>query len=406
MIKKIYYSLLIVLFSISLCDKTYTDIQNEINSNNKLLDNLEETIEKLENDINSMESSKRDLSDNIDMINQKIEYRQKQIGLLMQQDEHISNLINSSLKNIEERKNKLDTLKLKLKQRLIHIFKYGKENVLSKILISDNWNQSLNRLKYLEVLLEYEKKLNSKIQTNIEELSIEKQKLEKDKKNQKTILDEAQNIRNNLKKDKKNKLKKIEQIDSDKNKLTENLNNKKKEISDIEDVINELISDRKEAKKREEILAKERAKQNKATSGNFAKMKGKLDWPTKGKIITKFGKKINPELKTIIPENGINIKTNKNASVYSVLDGDVAIVSYQRGLGNYVIIRHGEGYFTVYANIKNIMVRQGNYIDSNSQIANVSESNNPNISSNTHYLHFEILKDELRLNPELWLKKK
>ena len=73
MIKKTYYSLLIILFSISLCEKSYTDIQNEINSNNKLLDNLEGSIEKLENDINSMESSKRNLSENIDMINQKID---------------------------------------------------------------------------------------------------------------------------------------------------------------------------------------------------------------------------------------------------------------------------------------------------------------------------------------------
>ena len=101
-----------------------------------------------------MESSKRNLSENIDMINQKIEYRQKQIALLIQQDEYISDLINNSLQKIKEMENELDTLKSKLKQRSIHIFKHGKENILSKIEISDNWNQTLNRLKYLEVLLE------------------------------------------------------------------------------------------------------------------------------------------------------------------------------------------------------------------------------------------------------------
>ena len=105
MIKKISYSLLIILFSISLCEKSYTDIQNEINSNNKLLDNLEAAIEKLETDINSMESSKRNLSENIDMINQKIKYRQKQIALLVQQDEYISDLINNSLQKIKEMEN-------------------------------------------------------------------------------------------------------------------------------------------------------------------------------------------------------------------------------------------------------------------------------------------------------------
>ena len=405
MIKNISYSLLLILLNISLCEKSFTDIQNEIKSNNQLLDNLEVAIEKLEKDINSMESSKKSLSDNVDMINQKIEYREKQIALLIQQDKHISDLINNSSKKIKRKDVELDTLKSKLKQRSIHIFKHGKENILSKLIISKNWNQSLNRLKYLEILLEYEKKLNLKIQTNIKELTIEKQQLRKDKKNQKTILNEAENIYKKLEKDKKNKLQKIKQIENDKSELAENLNTKKKKLSDIENIIQQLVSDSKEAKKREKILAKERAKQNKATSGNFAKMKGKLEWPSRGKIITKFGKKTDPKLNTITEENGINIKTNKNAPVYSVLDGDVAIVNFQRRVGNYIIIRHGEGYFTVYANIKNIIVREGDYIGSNIQIANVSdESNDPNIS-NTHYLHFEIWKNELKLNPELWINK-
>ena len=48
MIRKIKYNLIITLLSISLCEKSYTDIQNEIQSNNKLLTDLETAIEKLE----------------------------------------------------------------------------------------------------------------------------------------------------------------------------------------------------------------------------------------------------------------------------------------------------------------------------------------------------------------------
>ena len=38
--------------------------------------------------------------------------------------------------------------------------------------------------------------------------------------------------------------------------------------------------------------------QNKATSGNFAKMKGKLPWPVNGKIISRFG---NQKIENLIP---------------------------------------------------------------------------------------------------------
>ena len=40
-------------------------------------------------------------------------------------------------------------------------------------------------------------------------------------------------------------------------------------------------------------------------------MKRKLDWPAKGKIITKFGKQINTTLNTVTENIGINIETNK-----------------------------------------------------------------------------------------------
>lgn len=403
--KKIKYSLIAILISLPLCDKTYSDIQKEIKSNNKILNDLEVSIKKLEKDINSMESSKKNLSEGIDMINQKIDYREKQIALLRQQNKNMSELINSSIKKIKNKEDELNDLKLQLKQRSIHIFKYGKENPLSEIVLSDNWNQALNRLKYLDILLEYEKKINSKIKANIKDLKNEKKQLVKDQKNQKSILSDAKKIKTNLEKDKKEKLNRIKQIDNNRTELKETLNTKKKKISDIENIIKKLITDSKEAKKREEILAQQRAKQNKATSGNFAKMKGKLDWPSEGKIITKFGKKINSELHTVTENIGINIETAKDAPVYSVLDGDVSIVSYLRGYGNYIVLRHGEGYFTVYANLKNITVQQGDYINSNFKIANANESNDLEISKK-HYIHFEIWKDEVKLDPELWIKKK
>ena len=44
MIKRIQYSLLFILLSISICEKSYTDIQNEIKSNNQRLINLEQNL--------------------------------------------------------------------------------------------------------------------------------------------------------------------------------------------------------------------------------------------------------------------------------------------------------------------------------------------------------------------------
>ena len=169
-------------------------------------------------------------------------------------------------------------------------------------------------------------------------------------------------------------------------------------------MIKKLILDVNSAKKREKELARERALQNKATSGNFAKMKGKLDPPTSGKIINKFGTHRNTKLRTLTENIGIDIETGKNTPVYSVLDGVVSVITYLRTYGNTIIISHGSGYFTVYANVEEILVKENQYILSNTQLGTVGRSENPSISNN-YFLHFEIRKDETILNPELWIKK-
>ena len=133
-------------------------------------------------------------------------------------------------------------------------------------------------------------------------------------------------------------------------------------------------------------------------------MKGKLNWPTKGKIINKFGIQHNQELNTKIENIGIDIQTDTNKPVYSVLDGVVSYITYLRNYGNTIIISHGSGYFTVYSNVGNITVLENDYILPDIQIATTNKSENPKMK-NKYILHFEIWKNETKLNPENWLKK-
>jgi len=398
--KLIKYYIFLGLIGFAFSEKSSEDIQKEINTNNKKLDNLEKTIIEIEKEINSIESSEKDLSKNIKKINEKIAYREQQIEILKEQDESIKKLINKTEKEIEDKEDKLSSLKLKLEKRAIYLYKYGKTELLSKIMIEDNWDSALNKLKYLKILLEYEKDLNKKIKTTIKDLKGNKEKLIVEKNTQKKILQEAKNIYNKLKSDKKSKVEKIEKIKNDKNNLTKDMISKKKEISKIQQLINQQISDVKAAKKREEELARKRSNQNKATTGNFAKMKGKLNWPTNGTVIGKFGMQTNSKLNTITENIGIDIKTVKSSPVRTVLDGIVVGVNYIAGYGKLVIIDHGGEYYTVYANLDNINVNEDDYVSTNTQIATTAKS------EVNYKLNFQVLNKNEHLNPEIWLKKK
>tara|TARA_B100000029_G_scaffold153687_1_gene148920 strand:+ start:612 stop:1814 length:1203 start_codon:yes stop_codon:yes gene_type:complete len=399
---KKYYVIIFILGIVF--TKSSADIQKEIDSNNNTLKKLEQTINKLEKDLESMESSERDLKNYIKILDEKIITREKQIAILIEQNKSISKLIDNSKENIRLKNLELKKLKAQLKQRAIYLYKNGKDKLISKLMLSNDWNTALNKLKYLKILLEYEKKLNNTIKLKIDELEKEKYNLESEQKNQKAVLDEAQIIHKSLKQDRNDKNRKIGKIKTDKDYLKKNLSSKKKEVSEIEDLIRKLILDVDSAKKREKALARERALQNKATSGNFAKMKGKLNPPTSGKVINKFGTHRNTKLSTITENIGIDIETQWNTPVYSVLDGVISVITYLRNYGNTIIISHGSGYFTVYANVEQISVKENDYILGNTKIGLVGKSENPSIS-NSYFLHFEIRKDETILNPEQWIKK-
>ena len=59
-------------------------------------------------------------------------------------------------------------------------------NLLSKIILSDEWNDRLSRIKYYKIILEEEKSIKSSILNSIDNLNIEKEKaLKKEEKNKK-----------------------------------------------------------------------------------------------------------------------------------------------------------------------------------------------------------------------------
>ena len=203
----------------------------------------------------------------------------------------------------------------------------------------------------------------------------------------------------NLEQDKKERTNILSIIKRDKSKLEKSRSTKTQIITEMEVLIKKLYTDKEAMKKREAELARIRAEQNRATTGNFAKMKGRLPWPVQGQIIGKFGISRNPETGVVIENVGIDIKAKSGTPVKSVLDGVVSTITYIRGHGNLIIIDHGGGFSTVYAQIDDISVHENEYVQKGSTIATVvnPENNNPEI------LHFEVWGNQQKLNPQIWL---
>ncbi|MBC8256926.1 MAG: peptidoglycan DD-metalloendopeptidase family protein [Candidatus Marinimicrobia bacterium] len=380
-------------------EKSSKDIQKDIDSRKTKLQSLRNEIKYIEERLHI--KNKEAISNTEILLNleNKISLTEKLIRSLNKEERYINGLIQSTEKQIREMETLLIKLKNQLTQRLQYLYVHGRPTILETVLLADDWNNAIYRIKYLDVLAEYEKILRQEMKQTLAKLADEKAKLVFERNRKTSLLNEKRNEGSNLERDKKERKIILANIKKDKGKLEKSRSTKSQVILEMEALIKKLYSDKEAMKKREEELARIRAEQNRATTGNFAKMKGRLPWPVQGKIIGKFGTSRNPNTGVIIENVGIDIQAKSGTAVKSVLDGVVSTITYIRGHGNIIIIDHGGGFSTVYAQIENINVHENEYVQRGSTIATVVKAEN-NTSAR---LHFEVWGNQQKLNPEIWL---
>jgi len=93
---------------------------------------------------------------------------------------------------------------------------------------------------------------------------------------------------------------------------------------------------------------------------------------------------------------GIDIAAEKGSIIRASGSGIVILSNWTHGLGNIVILYHGNGLYSYYAHAMQLLVNQGQRVKRGHPIALLGSSG---ISSAPH-LHFEIWKDGNPLDPE------
>lgn len=114
-----------------------------------------------------------------------------------------------------------------------------------------------------------------------------------------------------------------------------------------------------------------------------------FSWPVEGPISSKFGPR-NGSF-----HDGIDIAAPLGTAVLAAADGKVIFSDVLRGYGNVVILRHPNGYLTVYAHNRANLVKEGQNVRQGESIAEVGQSGRATGAS----LHFEVRKDNLARDP-------
>jgi septal ring factor EnvC (AmiA/AmiB activator) len=140
--------------------------------------------------------------------------------------------------------------------------------------------------------------------------------------------------------------------------------------------------------------AKEAKGKNVPDSG---KLKGKLQWPTKGKIEHSFGDSRNQGRMTW---QGVMISGEEGQEIRAISSGKVVFADWMRGYGLLLIIDHGNNLMSLYGHNQSLYKKTGDNVGDNEAVAALGSSDNGNEAA----LYFELRHKGKPVDPEKWLR--
>lgn len=300
----------------------------------------------------------------------------------------------------------LDLMKQSYSELLRKAYRQSNNNPQFLFLASAfNFNDFVQRWRFLKQYHHYKKQQVALIQATKKTLEIQNKQLKNLQVEKTNMIQHA-----------KEETKKLGFAIEKKKAVVKNLSQKEKELkirlakqekaksqlnSDIEKTIYAEIKQDRAKNRTSQGLKKNKPKKSSKKDRNitakFRAKKGKLPMPVKGKIVGKFGIRVHREANNTKTESpGIDIATAVNSSVKVVHNGKVVRTFFKPEFQNIVLVQHGE-YFTLYSNLKSVVVKKGALVKAGDVIGKVGTKNGKT------ELHFQIWQNGTKLNPESWL---
>jgi septal ring factor EnvC (AmiA/AmiB activator) len=134
----------------------------------------------------------------------------------------------------------------------------------------------------------------------------------------------------------------------------------------------------------------------------FARLRGKLVLPVKGSIESRFGAARlgdDGQAQAGAPAwKGLFIRAEQGAPVHAVAAGRVVFADWLRGFGNLLILDHGEGFLSVYADNEALLHGVGDEVPADEVVASVGSSGGHPQSG----LYFEMRFEGRPFDPLSW----
>ena len=365
-------------------------INSQIKEKQKLLKQTRKVESKVSSDLVHIEKNLKEKEANLVHLNSELKT--------------VETGVTNTQKQIQQTLTELEHKKDEIGRRISSLYKAGEMGNVRMYFSSDSIPRAIENRRYMQSVLENDKKLFLDYQNRLQQLKGLKESLEKEAARKEKLSERI-------------KLKKQE-IESEKSKKSALLTQVRQEKKEYQSSLKELqlnarrlqsMVERLEARSRKSYTQKDERKkpvpggdrvQPPVSDKGFGSQRGRLSIPASGEIVSRFGKHKHPEFNSFTFNNGITVAAPMNADIKAVYDGEVIFADKFKGYGNMLIIDHGGGFFTLYAHTSRIDRKVGSSVRKSEVVAHVGDSD----SSSGAQLYFEIRYQGKPVDPGPWFR--
>ena len=366
------------------------DAKNKKNEAQQELDNLNSQIDEIQ-------AAQSDLQEEMDAYDDQLMALLTDMDLLEHDIDAKQGEIDQANADLEVAQEKEQTQYNAMKTRIQYMYENSQTTYLEQLLESNSVAEFLNTAEYIAEIQKYDRQKLDEYTENIEYITVAKEQLEQD-------YADLENMKANVESQKQSVAALMSQKETELAGITSNISDAQEDAKYFEAEIqaqNELIAEIKRIEAEKAAAAAKAAAEGKEVADN-PYTGGAFTWPcpSSTRVTSDYGTRVSPTSGASSNHKGIDIGASAGAAIVAAANGTVKAANYSSAAGNYVMIDHGGGLYTVYMHCSSLAVSEGTAVSAGQTIAYVGSTG---ISTGNH-LHFGVSLNGSYVSPWSYLK--
>lgn len=365
--------------------------KQKIEDNKAKLNELKAESDNVDAKIDELNKLKSDAAEYIAQLDAELAGTQAKIDELDRQVTELEGNIKVTQQELTEAQAEQDKQYASMKTRIKFMYEHSNDSILDVLFGSQSFSDVINKVEYIHNVSEYDRnKLNEFVELR-QAAEAKKAELESEKEVLEETKSKAESEKSSIVKLQDDKTREIDSYNSKIAAGEAELAGMQADMAGIQKAIqaeeNNIAAIEAKIKQQEEEARK---KAEASGTSYVTKTVGDISFtwpcPSSSRVTSGFGSRSSPTEGASTSHKGIDIGASTGSSVVAAADGTVVIATYSASAGNYVMLSHGGGVYTVYMHMSSIAVSSGQTVSKGSTIGAVGSTG---YSTGPH-LHFGI----------------